>query len=313
MDAILRFLLTQPPTPAPLGSVEEWWRRHLGLASRFEVMADLALAGGFVADRLGYAFGSGYHAALRSLLPQLPPDVPAALCATESGGAHPSAMRTRLAADGEGTPRLEGSKGFVTFGTHARQLLVVASEGQDAQGRNRLRLVRIGPERPGVTVTPLPETPFVPEVPHAELRLEGVAVAPEDVLPGDGYARYLKPFRTVEDCHVHAAFLGWLMQVARRSGWPEALQDDVLAAAAAVRSLALSDPESPAVHVALGGVLDLCARLVERTAPLWERVEAPTRERWERDRALLGVAGKARAKRREVARQRLAGGPAPAE
>jgi hypothetical protein len=72
-----------------------------------------------------------------------------------------------------------------------------------------------------------------------------------------------------------------------------------------VRSLALSDPESPAVHVALGGVLDLFGRLLERAAPLWERVDAPTRERWERDRPLLKVAGKARAQRREVARGRL--------
>jgi hypothetical protein len=309
MDAILRFLLTESPQPAPIGSVEEWWRRHLELAPRFEETADLALAGGFVADRLGYAFGSGYHAALRSLFPQLPPDVPAALCATESGGGHPSAMRTRLAEDALGTLRLEGTKGFVTFGAFARQLLVVASEGQDAQGRNRLRLVRIDPARPGVTLVPLPETPFVPEVPHAELRLEGVAVAPDEVLSGDGYARYLKPFRTVEDCHVHAAFLGWLMQVARRSGWPEAVQDDILAAACAVRALAHSEPASPAVHVALGGVLELCGRLLERVSGLWERVDPPTHERWERDRPLLHIAGKARAKRREVARQRLAGGP----
>jgi hypothetical protein len=34
-------------------------------------------------------------------------------------------------------------------------------------------------------------------------------------------------------------------------------------------------------------------------------VDAPTRERWERDRFLLDVAGKVRAKRRETARQKL--------
>ncbi|XXF76094.1 acyl-CoA dehydrogenase family protein [Myxococcaceae bacterium GXIMD 01537] len=308
MDAILRFLLTTPPESAPVDSVEAWWRGHQALAPRFTVTADLALAGGFLADRLGYAFASGYHAALRSLFPALAADTPAALCATEAGGNHPSHIQTRLTARGDGSFQLDGAKAFVTFGTLARQLLVVASEGQDAQGRNRLRFVRIDPARPGVTVTALPQTPFVPEVPHAELTLEGVAVAAHEVLPGDGYARYLKPFRTVEDCHVHAAFLGWLMQVARRSGWPAAVQDEILAVAAAVRSMALSDPESPAVHVALGGVLDLSARLVERAAPLWAQVDAATRERWERDRALLHVAGKARARRREAARERLSQG-----
>lgn len=308
MDGILRFLLTESPEPAPIASVEVWWTRHQGLASRFGVTADLALAGGFVADRLGYAFGSGYHAALRSLFPQVAADAPAALCATEAGGNHPAAIQTRLVPEADGSFRLEGAKAFVTFGTHAKQLLVVASEGQDAQGRNRLRFVRIDPARPGVTVTALPETPFVPEVPHAELKLEGVRVAPDELLPGDGYARYLKPFRTVEDCHVHLAFLGWLMQVARRSGWPAPVQDEILAVAASLRSLALSGPASPAVHVALGGALDLCGRLVERVSTLWAQVDGTTRERWERDRMLLNVAGKARVKRREVARQRLAGG-----
>ena len=36
-------------------------------------------------------------------------------------------------------------------------------------------------------------------------------VEPEEVLPGDGYLRYLKPFRTVEDLYVQAALLGCLL------------------------------------------------------------------------------------------------------
>jgi acyl-CoA dehydrogenase len=293
----------------PLGSVEDWWRQHRGLASRFPATVDVALAGGFLADRLGFAFASGYHAALRSLVPKMPADHRAALCATEAGGAHPSAIQTRLSGGAEGPLRLSGSKAFVTLGTEAETLFVVASEGQDEQGRNRLRMVMIDAHRSGVHLSALPPAPFVPEIPHAELELRDVAVSPDEVLPGDGYARYLKPFRTVEDCHVHAAFLGWLLQVARRSGWPERVQDEALALAVTFRGLALADPTSSAVHVALGGALDLCQRLVSAVEERWPQVDAPTRERWERDKALLGVAGKARAKRREVARQRLAGGP----
>ncbi|HYH95089.1 acyl-CoA dehydrogenase family protein [Hyalangium sp.] len=309
MDEILRFLLTTPPQPGALQSLEDWWRQHLGLASRFPVTVDLALAGGFLADRLGFAFASGYHAALRSLFTGMPPDHRAALCATEAGGAHPSAIQTRLSGgDGGGPLRLSGSKGFVTLGTAAETLFVVATEGQDEQGRNRLRVVMIDAHREGVHFTSLPPMPFVPEVPHAELELREVAVSPDEVLPGDGYTRYLKPFRTVEDCHVHAAFLGWVLQVARRSGWPERVQDEALALAVAIRGLALAEPTSPAVHVALGGVLELCQRFVRGLEEWWPQVDAQTRELWERDKALLGVAGKARARRREVARQRLAGG-----
>jgi acyl-CoA dehydrogenase len=309
VDDTLRFLLTTPPQPIPLGSIEDWWRQHLGLAARFSTPVDLALAGGFMADRPGFAFASGYHAALRSLFPRMPLDHRAALCATEQGGAHPSAIQTRLSSGGgEGPLRLSGTKAFVTLGTAAEFLIVVASEGLDEQGRNRLRVVTIDAHREGVRLNALPPMPFVPEVPHAELHLHEVAVAPDEVLPGDGYTRYLKPFRTTEDCHVHAAFLGWLLQVARRSGWPERVQDEALALAVMFRGLALADPASPAVHVALGGALDLSLRLVEGLGELWPRVDAPTRELWERDRRLLGVAGKVRSKRREVARQRLTGG-----
>lgn len=309
MDEILRFLLTTPPQPDAHQSLGDWWRQHLELSSRFQSTVDLALAGGFRADRLGFAFASGYHAALRSLFPRMPSDHRAALCATEAGGAQPSAIQTLLSgASGEGPLRLSGSKAFVTLGTEAETLFIVASEGLDEQGRNRLRMVMIDARREGVHFSALPPAPFVPEIPHAELELRDVDVSPEEVLPGDGYTRYLKPFRTVEDCHVHAAFFGWVLQVARRSGWPERVQDEALALAVAIRGLAQSDPTSPAVHVALGGALELSQRFVKGLEEWWPQADALTRERWDRDHRLLGVAGKARAKRREVARQRLAGG-----
>ncbi len=309
MDDILRFLLTTPPEPSTLRSLDDWWHQHLGLCSRFSTPVDVALAGGFMADRLGFAFSSGYHSALRSLLPGMPPDRRAALCATEMGGVHPSAIQTRLTEGRADEPwRLSGSKSFVTLGTAAEALLIFASQGQDEQGRNRLRAVLIDARRPGLRFSALPPPPFVPEIPHAELELQDVAVSPSEVLPGDGYTRYLKPFRTVEDCHVYAACLGWLLQVARRSGWPERLQDETLAVAVTMRALALADPTSAAVHVALGGALDLSHRLIQGLEEWWPRVDTITRERWERDKSLLGVAGRARVKRREVARQRLLAG-----
>lgn len=306
MNDVLHFLLSESPEPLPLDSVDAWWRRHLEVSSRFPAPADLALAGGFRADRLGYAFASGYHAAHRFLFPMLPGDRPCALCATEPGGAHPSAIQTQLTDTGSG-PRLRGEKTFVTLGTRAELLLVVASEGQDAQGRNRLRMVVVDAKRPGVRVTALPELHFVPEVPHAELALDDVAVSPDEVLPGDGYMRYLKPFRTVEDCHVHLALLGWLLQVARRSGWPEPVREELLALAVMMRGLALADPSAATTHLALGGALELAKRTVEKCEPLWAQTDAPTRERWARDRKLLDIAGKVRAKRLETARQRVSG------
>lgn len=308
MDPVLRLLLSAPPTPPETPSPAEWWEHHRALVDRFPHPADLALAGGFLADRPAWAFASGYQAALRALVPALPADARAALCATEEGGAHPDAITTRLEPAQAGLQAgltVTGRKEYVTLGTEAERLLVVASEGRGPDGRSRLRLVQVGARAPGVRVTQAPPPPFVPELPHARLTLEDVRVEASDVLPGDGYARYLKPFRTVEDCHVHAALLAWVLQVARRSRWPDAACESLGAQAVTFRALAEADPTSPAVHVALGGALALASRTLSELEPLWAGADAPARERWARDRPLLQVAGKARAQRLEAARRRL--------
>ncbi|MFY0579277.1 hypothetical protein ACN28S_37890 [Cystobacter fuscus] len=114
-------------------------------------------------------------------------------------------------------------------------------------------------------------------MPHAELRLEAVAVELGEVLPGDGYVRFLKPFRTVEDCHVFAAVLGWLLQVARRSGWPDEVREGLLALAVMMRGLAQMDPASPEVHRRSGGRLACSAsawRRWTRSGPRWMRRRA---------------------------------------
>jgi hypothetical protein len=254
-----------------------------------------AARGGAAADRLGFAFAAGYQAALRALVPDLRGI--ASLLATEDGGAHPSAIRTRL--DGG---RVVGRKRFATQGLEADTLLVVASIGEDA-GRNRLRVVRIPADRAGVTRTPLPDTPFCPEVHHAEVALD-VAVAPDEVLPGDGYDDALKPFRTLEDVHVHAAALGFLLGTALRFGWPREAAERLLAQIVPAPALAAA-PRAPAMHVALAGWLASTRRLVDELAPEWARVDADWRARWERDRPLFAVAEKARALRTRAAWERV--------
>ena len=94
-----------------IASLADWWARHRALAAREARPFDQALLGGFAADRLGYAFASGYQAALRALVPDLPPDRVASLCVTERGGASPRAITTLLTARAEGGYRLDGGIG----------------------------------------------------------------------------------------------------------------------------------------------------------------------------------------------------------
>jgi acyl-CoA dehydrogenase len=291
---ILEHLLSAETAVPSMDSLDAWWSRHEATAQRFEHPIDAAMACGFDADRVAYAFGSGYIAAGHAMFPQYV-GRKGALCATEEGGAHPRAIQTTLK-DG----RLNGSKRFVTFGTCAEVLFVVCSEGE-RDGRNQLRVVAISP-REGVNIEPITMVPFVPEIPHGVVRFDNVAVADDEMLEGDGYVRYLKPFRTVEDCHVHAALLSWLIRIAR-AVWEREVVEQLLVLVTAIRALALDDPSSLAVHVALGGALEQSTALIETLD--WSRVDELTRTRWERDRPLLRVAGNARGKRLEAAWRRL--------
>ena len=207
------------------------------------------MRGGFHADRLGYAFVAGYSAALSRLFEHVarlhpttggrpfterPLPAKLSLCATEAGGGHPRAIATRLDKQG-GALVLNGEKTFATLATMADELLVVASRGLEADGKNRLRVVRVRPGAKGVTITPRPETPFTPEIPHAVVRFTDAVVENEDVLPGDGYQHWLKPFRTIEDTHVLASAIGYLQGAARAHGFRREVMAELVSTVAGRR------------------------------------------------------------------------------
>lgn len=293
---LLRHLLEAPTAVAPIDSA----RACFALLERLDASlgdastVDRAAAGGFAADRLGYAFLAGYRAALRALDPTL---ARASLCATETDGAHPRAIHTRLE-DGV----LTGEKTFATLASVADELLVVASLGE-RDGRNHLQVARIPVARAGVTIRDREAPPFAPEIPHARVTLEAVRVEPGELLDGDGYERVLKPFRTLEDLHVAAAWLGHVARLARAYGPDEALLERALAALAALRDLGAHDPADAATHVALAGVLAEAGGVAG--ACRLSQAEEPVRSRWQRDLPLLAVAGKARELRRAAAHRRF--------
>lgn len=244
-------------------------------------------------DVLGCAFGVGYQAALRALVPSLPEGSASALCVTEAGGNHPRAIETALTS---GT--LSGQKAFVTAASLAANFLVVYREPSADASRPALRVAVIPSDRAGVELELLPDLGFVPELPHGVLRLKAVSVAESEVLPGDGYARYVKPFRTVEDIHVHGALAAFLLGAAQRYGWPDAMSEDLLCAIATLDSLTREPASDAALHLSLAGTLRTLDRLREATATLWASTSPELQARWERDAPLFRVASKAREQRR---------------
>jgi acyl-CoA dehydrogenase len=256
--------------------------------------------GGVAADRVGVAFAAGYQAALRALVPSLVEDGVASLAASEAGGAHPRAIASALTPAAGGFV-LNGTKTFATQGPDAEVLLVLANAGTDASGHADLRLVRVRRGAPGLVLTPSPPTPFCPEIGHAQLVFTDTPVASGDVLPGDGWTDWVKPFRTVEDVHVHGAVLAYVLGVAARHAWSAAAHEELAALLVAFGALAARSPTDPATHLAVAGAIALARRVLDAHAALWESVAADERDRWRRDQPLLRVAEKARTARTAAA------------
>ena len=308
---------TQAAVTATLADWLPGWRQRV--AQGAEPMA-LALQGGFAADRLAWAFGAGYQAALRALLPDSAPHELLALCLTETTGNRPRDLRCSATALPDGRWRLQGDKSWATFGSAATTLLVIAVQGPAAAPvapataeawppapHPHLLALRVPSDAPGVQVSGMPATGLVPELPHARLALQQVLLPAGACLPGDGFTDYGKPFRTLEDLYVNAAVQAYLLREARARGWPAALRERLAASLALLASLADAPPASATTHVALAGALDWARQTHTEAHALWAAIpDDPAAQRWQRDAKLLGVAGAARAQRAARAWDRLA-------
>lgn len=247
-----------------------------------------AILGGARTDRLGLAFLAGYSAAISALDPSI--TELGALCATEAGGGHPRAIQTSLVGG-----LLNGTKNFVSGGRLAKQLLVVAKVGEH-DGRPMLKVARIRADAPGVEHTDGLELDFIPEVPHGAVTFTNARV--DAVLEGDGYERYLKPFRTIEDLHVFGAVLGCVVHNGR-AVLPRETIELLLGQLAAITALARRSPSDVGTHLALAGVIAASKSLIDSLD--LSVFDADFRDRFERDRKLLNIASKVREARRQKA------------
>lgn len=288
---------------APCESVAAWWPRHRRIAAEHPGTIEQAIVGGFVADRVGWAFASGYQAALHALFPDAPQDRLCALCVTEADGNSPKAIKSTLKGGAEGWC-LNGSKRWATLGPDGSLFFVAARDEAASNERPAIRIARVSSNAPGLKIQSMPETRFVPEVPHAQLQFDNAKV--DALLPGDGYDLYVKPFRTVEDIHVQAAVLAYLMREAQRLAWPGPWIERLSALLAALSTLSNMPPSNAETHIGLAGALRISAGLIEEAESFWlQSATDPAAMRWQRDRELLNVASKARELRAQRAWERL--------
>ena len=289
-----RFLRPQPRLPA--ADLENWYAsllEQLGQAAPFE----LALLGGRLAATPGLAFLAGYQAALRALWPAAPWSL-GALCVTENKSTRPADMATRIAG-----LQLNGRKDFVTAAEAADWLLVAAREESTGEAPLlALSVVRNGD--PGVRIEPLPALPLMPDIGHARLHLQDAHC---ERLAGDGWDDYVKPFRSLEDCHVLAAFCAWLYGVGEECAWPEPLQLRLLGLLASCAEVARQSPGAASSHLLLAGLFAQFDSLRGELDSAFAAGPQPWAQLWQRDQGLLAIANSARRKRLEKARWVLQG------
>jgi alkylation response protein AidB-like acyl-CoA dehydrogenase len=307
MDATLSTCLLAPPQARTIDDVAGWWQAWLSVDTAGASPAALAVAGGFAADRVGWAFASGYQAALRALVPDLPRDTLTALCVTEAEGNRPRHIGTTITPQSDGTLRIDGAKRWTTLGPSSTLLLIVGALPVAAgTSRPLLRVARVPVPTPGLVLQPMPPTRFVPEVPHAQVLMQDVRVGADALLPDDGYDAYVKPFRTIEDLHVTLAMLAYLLREGRARRWPASFNEEVVAAISLLMHLATEDQRAASTHVALAGALRIAHRLYADASALWAAdADDPAAQRWQRDVPLFEVAGSAREQRAERAWERL--------
>ncbi|MGO4000044.1 acyl-CoA dehydrogenase [Pseudomonas fluorescens] len=256
---------------------------QLGAVTPFE----LAVRGGRMMATPGWAFLVGYQAALRMLWPSAPLSL-GALCATEQRSLRPADLQTRLS-----DLRLSGRKDFVTAGDAADWLLIAARSEEEGESP-RLSLAVVYPGEPGVRLEKLAPLPLMPDISHGRVFLEGALC---ELLAGDGWDAYVKPFRTLEDIYVLSAMSAWLYGVGQDNGWPQALQLQLLALLAGCAEVSRQPPSSSAGHVVLAGLFaqfDSLKVAIDQAfaagSPEWAAL-------WQRDQAVLQLAAGARAKR----------------
>lgn len=257
--------------------------QELGPVTPFE----LAVRGGRLMATPGLAFLVGYQAALRMLWPSAPPTL-GALCATERRSLRPADMQTRLQA-----LHLSGRKDFVTAGDAADWLLIAARcEADGEPPRLSLAVVRAG--EPGVRVDKLPAIPLMPDISHGCLHLDNALC---ELLAGDGWDAYVKPFRTLEDIYVLSAMTAWLYGVGQDHDWPRALLLQLLALLAGCAEVSRQNPSLGSGHVLLGGLFAQFEGLKPAIEQAFAEGPAPWADLWQRDRAVLELAAGAREKR----------------
>lgn len=123
----------------------------------------------------------------------------------------------------------------------------------------------------------------------------------DHILPGDGYTRYVKPFRTIEDMHVFGAVIGYLLPLSRDYQWPQESREALFVLATTALGISQWSADRPLTHLTLAGLISQFNQWLTASEAHWQLVPVEIGDAWRRDVRLLDIAEAARVKRRDNA------------
>ena len=283
----------RPATSAPAADFSAW-RASLRVEGDPFVAA---MRFGLAAGQLAFAFAGGYQAALRRLLPALPATAFAALLLSEGRRQRPDELQTTLVPLGGGRYRLDGEKSYVTGAAVADPLLVVARNGVAPDGRIVSALLVLPPDLPGIRQEAGRDLGCLTALPHGRARFEGVEVVASMIAPGDGWAGYARPFRTLEDVHVQTAVAAHVVGEALRRDWPAPLVASLAGCLARLAQCAQYAPDDPHGHLLLAAAERELQQAAAQVNELVVGQDDAFARDWRANHLLVALAAPARAAR----------------
>lgn len=283
-DDLVTFLKQHGPPPAG-DEGEDPFRRLMRVATR--------------AERRSAASIAGHQAAIRRLFPATPPDAICAFCISEDRGPHPKYINTSLVESPSGL-RLNGTKRWGSVAPDADLLYVAASIGREGD-RNDLRMIALPADRPGVTLDLEPYVDYGPEMRIADITFDDVQVHPGEVIQGDAYVNYIKPFRLIEDVYNTVGTQVAMFRLGTEYGWEDERLETLAALISQAAAVSSTDMASPEAILLLTAYLRSSGEFWAKTWQSWPDAPAEVIAKWSPDRSLLGVAERARETRRQTA------------
>jgi len=204
-----------------------------------------ALFGGFTCQQFSFVFMAGYQAALEKMFPSIAPNELKALCVSEAKGGHPKNIHTTLIDN-----QIRGLKTYITAGSDAAHLLVLCKTKEHTNDRPLLKMVYLPRTAKNIEVTDF-ELPFMLDVKHGKLSLKDTKITDQQILTGDGYVDYTKPFKTLEDILVGAATQAMLLRQAIDHKWEAEVRDQLLLNLYTLKNLLALPPSDRETHLLL--------------------------------------------------------------